>query len=208
MSELVQPIVLASGGTHARSIRLAARAAVSALLRPLLTGQAIAASWQPWTVAGHPVLVRSLDPGKVEEVHQWAITAGLDNSGRWDERADLAVALQPMARRDLPRTVASTADGEPDLDREATTTGEEDGPGIEVLSTLSTGTAATAAATLLWQWVAPRLTDAPEGVAEGFRSGAELTIKTGASPQGLADTVGDLHYHDGGDNLVAVLRAR
>lgn len=113
-----------------------------------------------------------------------------------------------MARRDLPRTVASTADGEPDLDREAATTGEEDGPVIEVLSTLSTGTAATAAATLLWQWVAPRLTDAPEGVAEWFRSGAELTIKTGASPQGLADTVGDLHYHDGGDNLVAVLRAR
>src|SRR5699024_10847674 len=103
MSELVQPIVLAEGGTHAQSIRLAALAAVSALVEPVLSGQAMAESWQPWVDAGHPVLVRGLSPGAVDEVHQWAAAAGLDHSGRWGEQAALAVALQPIARQDLPR---------------------------------------------------------------------------------------------------------
>lgn len=208
MSELVQPIVLAEGGTHAQSIRLAALAAVSALVEPVLSGQAIAESWQPWIDAGHPVLVRGLSPGAVDEVHQWAAAAGLDHSGRWGEQVDLAVALQPIARQDLPRVVAKAPQEEVKLDRGEATTDQEAGPRIEVLGALPTGAAATAAATLLWQWVAPKLTDAPEGVAEWFLSGAGLTIDTGIRPQDLGAEAGDLHYRDAGDSLVAVLRAR
>lgn len=208
MSELVQPIILAEGGTHAQSIRLAALAAVSALVEPVLDGRVVAESWQPWIDAGHPVLVRGLSPGAVDEVHQWAIAAGLDHSGRWGEQMDLAVALQPMARQDLPRVVAKAPQEELELDRDAAGTAQKAGLRIEVLGALPTGAAATAAATLLWRWVAAKLTDSPEGVAEWFGSGAALTIETGIRPQGLADTVGDLHHHDGGDNLVAVLRAR
>lgn len=188
---LVQPVLIAKGGTHTGTVWAAARASVAAYLEPLIGGDPVNSRWGDWLNASSGVVtVHLVRRGVLDRAMRWARGGGAQAYGVEFYRA-AAAALEPMRAPDRPAFITKARQDHISLPREDDPFTSDTGPVVLVNQRLTTGRAAEEASRALWVWLDLLLVDAPEVVAEWLRDGMPMSVDTTATDDWLVTTSGE-----------------
>lgn len=212
MNDLVQPILVAKGGTHTETILCAARASLAAYLTPFLSGHPVSTSWEPWLTGRFTKSVRRAPRSHLDKALEHAAAAGWDVAGQ-QIGDSAAVATIPMAYEHYPKVFAKAQVAGTDMPRDSSTLKSDGGPRIALLGTLSTGKGAAQAAHALWLWAVPHLHGDRTRLSSWLDGGMPVTLST-ATPQTLSKIAdGGIAVRDAGltevapDTVTAVVHA-
>lgn len=162
-TDIVQPIIVSTSGSHLATIAAAARASVLAYLDD--PGDPM---WEQWLAGPFTKTVRR------EKLPRMRANPAILGTPQ-DVSGSLAIAGYPSRYADLPKAFMKLQVSGTDLPRSGATPSV--GPVIlEVLDTLSTGKACAQAAHALWLWMLPLLEDDPEKIADWHARRAPVQV--------------------------------
>jgi len=183
VNDLVQPILVAKGGTHTETVLCAARASLAAYLTPLLSGQQVSSAWEPWVAGAFTKSVRRAPRSHLDKALESAAAAGWNVAGQQIGES-AAVATIPMPYEQYPKVFAKAQVAGTDMPPDSSTLTSGTGPRIDVLGSLSTGKGAAQAAHALWLWAMPHLRDDRTALSSWLAQGMPVSLST-ATPQTL-----------------------
>lgn len=143
--EMVQPIVVRTGGSHEETIAAAAIASVHAYF-PTVDTATDPAAWTRWLSGRFTKTVRRAKPARYDRL-------AADAAARTDIGGAAACAWEPTSYANLPRDIARLQVSGTDFPRGGAPAAGPTGLHLTILNSLTTGKACAQAAHAAWLWL-------------------------------------------------------